>query len=219
MRKHLWTASWCCVLFLVVASVARSEAVVRRAPSRGGSGDLARQVLAETNVARQQPKRYAQYIREFKRSFVGKGYRVPGTVSLVMTEEGTAALDEAVRFLSRQRPVPPLSWSPGLAKAAADLAREQTASGDTGHGGDGDMRKRIESHGSWLSTIGENISYGPDTARLVVMGLIIDDGVSDRGHRKNIFNPAFATAGAACAPHPVYRKICVMDFAGGFKSR
>lgn len=184
-----------------------------------GDSDLARQVLAETNLARTAPQRYANYIREFRRSFVGKAYRVPGTFNMVMTKEGTRAVDEALRYLARQRPVPALSWSPGLAAAAADLVREQTASGETGHGDSWGIRERIEGHGSWTSTIGENISYGPDTARMVVMGLIIDDAVPDRGHRRNIFNRAFSTAGAACGPHPLYRTICVMDFAGGFRAR
>lgn len=181
--------------------------------------DLARQLLAETNLARTAPQRYANRLREFRKGFVGKAYRVPGTFNMVMTSEGTKALDEALRFLARQRPVPALSWSPGLAAAAADLVREQTASGETGHGDAGGIRERIEGHGSWTATIGENISYGPDTARMVVMGLIIDDAVPNRGHRKNIFNRAFATAGAACGAHPLYRTICVMDFAGGFKER
>ncbi|WP_224963070.1 CAP domain-containing protein [Geomonas subterranea] len=198
----------CCFLLLFCCGVAHAD-----------SGTLAQQVLAETNAARQNPQRYAQYIREFKRSFIGKGYRLPGSLDVVMTSEGKGALDEAVRFLARQRPLPALSWSPELAKAADELVREQTASGETGHGERGDMKKRIEKYGSWRSSIGENISYGPDTARQVVMGLIIDDGVPDRGHRKNVFDRSFTTAGIACGPHPLYRTICVTDFAGGFKGR
>ncbi|QXE91051.1 CAP domain-containing protein [Geomonas subterranea] len=198
----------CCFLLFFCCGVAHAD-----------SGTLAQQVLAETNVARQNPQRYAQYIREFKRSFIGKGYRLPGSLDVVMTSEGKGALDEAVRFLARQRPLPALSWSPELAKAADELVREQTASGETGHGERGDMKKRIEKYGSWRSSIGENISYGPDTARQVVMGLIIDDGVPDRGHRKNVFDRSFTTAGIACGPHPLYRTICVTDFAGGFKGR
>lgn len=126
MRAYLGTALWCCILFLLLSFRADAEA-----------GDLDRQVLAETNVARQEPRRYAEYIREFKRSFIGKGYRVPGTMDMVMTSEGTAAVDEAVRFLSRQRPLPALTWSQGLAKAAADLVQQQSSSGATGHGDGG----------------------------------------------------------------------------------
>ncbi|QXE85409.1 CAP domain-containing protein [Geomonas nitrogeniifigens] len=197
-----------CLLLLLACGAAHAE-----------SGDLGQQVLAETNAARQNPQRYAEYIREFRKSFIGKAYRLPGTLNMVMTSEGKGALDEAVRFLSRQRPLPALSWSPGLAMAAADLVREQAASGETGHGERGDTKKRIEKYGSWRSSLGENISYGPETARQVVMGLIIDDGVADRGHRKNIFDRSFTTAGAACGPHPLYRTICVTDFAGGFQGR
>ncbi|MBU5637811.1 CAP domain-containing protein [Geomonas sp. Red69] len=197
-----------CLLLLLACGAAHGE-----------SGGLGQQVLAETNAARQNPQRYAEYIREFRKSFIGKAYRLPGTLNMVMTSEGKGALDEAVRFLSRQRPLPALSWSPGLAMAAADLVREQAASGETGHGERGDTKKRIEEYGSWRSSLGENISYGPETARQVVMGLIIDDGVADRGHRKNIFDRSFTTAGAACGPHPLYRTICVTDFAGGFQGR
>ncbi|WP_298439109.1 CAP domain-containing protein, partial [Geobacter sp.] len=69
----------------------------------------------------------------------------------------------------------------------------------------------------WKRTIGENVSYGPDDPRTVVIQLIIDDGVPGRGHRKNIYSPAFGVAGVACAPHPVYGTACAIDFAGGFK--
>jgi len=32
----------------------------------------------------------------------------------------------------------------------------------------------------------------------------------------NIFRPAFATAGVACGPHPRFKGMCMVDFAGGF---
>lgn len=185
------------------------------------TGDFGRQFLEETNVARTQPHRYAEYLRELRGGFIGKGYRVPGSFNLVMTQEGVAAVEEAIDFLSRQRPVPALYWSPGLARAAAELVKEQAASGATGHDGErsGSFRQRIERQGNWDTAIAENIGYGPDTARRMVMDLIIDDGVPGRGHRKNIFNPSFAIAGAACGPHPIFRKMCVMEFAAKFKSK
>lgn len=180
----------------------------------------ARQVLAEMNLARTNPHAYAGYLREMRRSFKGKLYRMPGTSVLLQTREGVAAVDEAIRFLKRQKPLPALVWSPGLASAAAELVREQTGSGATGHRGrqSGGMRERVERHGTWEGRIGENIAYGPFDARLLVIQLIIDDGVPDRGHRKNHFSPAFGAAGAACGTHPDFEEMCVIDFAGRFQS-
>ena len=71
-------------------------------------------------------------------------------------------------------------------------------------------------HGTWGVLWGENISYGKAIPREVVISLIIDDGLRNRKHRKNIFNPAFNYAGAAFGPHARYRIVCSIDFAGGF---
>ena len=199
-------------LFFMVPALLATPVIA--APS-----ELAQQMLAETNLARSAPQRYAGYLRDLRQQFIGRSYRMPGTADFVLTTEGVPALDEAIRFLQNQAPLAALSWSPGLSEAAADLARDEGQSGETGHSGSqsGDMQQRIERHGTWLTRIAENIGYGPDTARLMVMQLIIDDGVPGRGHRKNIFNPSFKVAGAACGPHPTFRNMCVMEFAAGFR--
>jgi uncharacterized protein YkwD len=202
----MFFAPFCVVLLLLTAEVARAEQMP------------AHEVLTEINLARTEPKVYAGFLREFRRQFRGKNYSLSGSDIMVRTVEGVKAVDKAIRFLSRQKPLPPLEWSDGLAAAAADLVEIQSHSGSTGHGGKQErgMRTRIERHGRWQQVIGENIGYGPDDARFMVMHLIIDDGVPDRGHRKNIFNQAYTAAGAACGPHPLFRAMCVIDFAGGF---
>jgi len=189
------------------------------APAAALDENLARQVLAEINLARTAPRTYGGYLREFRGRFRGKSYLLPGSTSRVRTVEGRAAVDEAIKYLSRQKPLPPLTWSDGLAAAAAELAGEQGRSGAVGHVGrqSRGMKERIERHGSWEQQIGENIGYGPKDARNMVMQLIIDDGVKGRGHRRNTFAREFTTAGVACGPHPRFGSICVIDFAGGFR--
>lgn len=201
--------------------VIAAMALLLALPLQSSAGDdLARAVLAELNAARANPKAYAEHLRVYRSQFSGKYHIPPGTRIRYVTKEGTPAVDEAVRFLERQRPLPIMAWSEGLARVAAELVRDQAKTGALGHGsGKMEMRARAERVGRWQSTIGENISYGPSAPRGVAMQLIIDDGVPDRGHRKNIFAPDFRVAGIACGPHPVYETSCVIDFAGWFTER
>lgn len=190
------------------------------APAAAVDHNLDTQVLAEINLARTAPRTYAGFLREFRRQFRGNYYVLPGSTTRMQTGEGVKAVDEAITFLSRVKPLPPLTWSEGLAAAAAELAEEQGNSGATGHTGrrSHGMRQRVERHGKWNRKIGENIGYGPEGARNMVMQLIIDDGVPDRGHRINTFSTDFKTAGVACGPHPHFGNMCVVDFTGGFTS-
>lgn len=180
---------------------------------------LGKQVLEEMNLARAEPRAYAGFLREFRRQFRGKYYILPGSTTRVQTGEGVKAVDEAISYLSRVKPLPPLAWSDGLAAAAAELAEEQGDSGATGHTGrkSRGVRERIERHGKWERLIGENIGYGPKGPRNMVMQLIIDDGVPNRGHRMNTFSRDYTTAGVACDTHPRFGSMCVIDFAGGFR--
>ncbi|MGD0586927.1 MAG: CAP domain-containing protein, partial [Oryzomonas sp.] len=185
------------------------------APAAALDLNLAGQVLAEVNLARTAPRTYVGFLREFRGMFRGKYFVLPGSDTRMQTNEGVKAVDEAIKVLSRQKPLSPLAWSDGLAAAAAELAKEQGESGAIGHGGG--IRERIERHGKWNGLIGEDIGYGPTEARNMVMQLIVDDGVPDRGHRKNIFSTVFRTAGVACGPHPEFGGMCVIDFTDQFR--
>lgn len=178
-------------------------------------GVSAGDVVREMNLARQNPAAYAQYIEELRGSFNGGYYVLPGSTR-VLSKEGTHALNDAVRFLKHQRPLQPLTLSAGMSKGAADQCAEQ-AGGGFGHGNN--PSSRISRYGAWGSSWGENISYGKNTARDMVIALIIDDGQPARKHRKNIFNPNFNYAGAAYGPHARFGSVCTTDFAGAYTER
>ncbi len=175
------------------------------APTANSEPVSAAAVLREINLARENPTLYATFAAQDR--------------PFHMIERGHA-VDEAVRFLQKARPLPALTLSSGMCRAAADHCAEQI-DGQTGH--DGSDRSspgdRISRYGSWGVTWGEDISYGQKTARGIVLTLIIDDGVRSRGHRKNIFNPKFNYAGAAFGPHARYRSVCSIDFAGAYAER
>ncbi len=135
----------------------------------------------------------------------------------VRTKEGTAALDEAIRFLRSAQPLSPLAFSRGMSRAAADHCADQ-ADGGFGHEGRDRSHagQRIARYGTFSGGWAENISYGKSTARDVVLALIIDDGLPARKHRKNIFDPTLSYAGAAFGRHARFGTMCSMDFAGGY---
>ncbi len=204
-------------LLIVVTPVVGAEtsgvAVIADHPSA-----LEYHVLSELNRARTHPRRYASTLMELRRHFRGKELRRPENI-IILTKEGVSAVDEAIGFLRRAKPCPPLELSRGMSQGARDHVKEQGPSGATGHDSadGGKPWDRVSRYGEWKKSMAENISYGSDDARMVVMSLIIDDGVPDRGHRKNIFNPEFQVAGVACGPHSVYGTMCVITFAAGYR--
>lgn len=192
-------------------------------PASAASVDFAaldKAVAEEVNLARTQPQAYAATLETYRAAFRGKLAPMSGG-RWIHTLEGAAAVDEAVTFLEAQTPLAPLSWNGLLAEAAEDHARDQGPRGLVGHeGADGSTpRTRIERYAVWTGVAAEDISYGYGVAREAARQLIIDDGVPDRGHRTNIFDPRLRLVGVACGPHAGYRVMCVLDFAATVRAR
>lgn len=86
-------------------------------------------------------------------------------------------------------------------------------SGQQGQVGHQDFNRRFEPLlGNPYNHVGENCSYGFETAIDIVISLLIDEGVKDHGHRKNILSDSFNSIGVGIRPHRSYRTNCVMDF-------
>jgi len=174
-------------------------------------------VVRELSWARTAPREYAQFLRELRPLYEGKRLKRPGQIT-ILTEEGAAALEEAIAFLQKASPIGPLRWKEGLSRAARDHVRDQGRTRQTGHRGTtgATLQQRLLKHGLPLSTFGEVINYGLESPRMTAIQLIIDDGVASRGHRRLIFNPDFHEAGAATGPHQEFESMTVVDLADGF---
>jgi uncharacterized protein YkwD len=170
------------------------------------------------NFVRADPPGFADMLRQTKEHYEGLLHRVSPN-ELIRTTEGVAAVDEAIAVLESATVAPHVSVVRGLCLAARDHALDQSRTGGVGHdGSDGSqLRDRIERYGTWTGSIAECISYGKGTAAEVVMRLVVDDGVPDRGHRRTILNDVYRQIGVACEPHPSFGAVCVIDFASSIE--
>ena len=178
---------------------------------------LERDIVEELNRARTDPRRYASDLEGDLRFYRGNLFRRPTDESALQTREGTSAVREAIEALRKTRPLGALRSSSELSKSARDHVRDQAPRGLMNHKGtDGSMAwDRVSKYGRWETKVSENMTFGPATGRDVIAALIIDDGIKDRGHRKNIFDPEIKIVGVSCAPHKTYRLMCDIVHAGG----
>lgn len=181
------------------------------------TSDVEKEVVREMNAARTNPSQYAElYIEPRIQKFSGNIYD-----GRLRTSEGATAVRECVAAMKSARAVKAVRVQRGLNLAAKQHALSQGETSQTGHTGvDGSSPfERIEKYGTYTSA-GENIAYGSRTGREIVVQLLIDDGVQDRGHRENIMSADFDSAGVGYSDkHGQYGSVCVIDYAGGYKEK
>ena len=173
------------------------------------------------NAVRTNPVKFAEdYVKEEMQYYQGNHVVKPGQITMI-TQEGVRPVKELYNQLKRTAPVPVLRPSKGISRASADHAAEQAKTGGLGHNSsDGSSPfDRMDRYGQWERTAGENISYGYASGHEIVLQLLIDDGVPNRGHRVNILNPAFTVTGVGIDSHPRYGHAGVIGYAGGYKER
>jgi uncharacterized protein YkwD len=208
------------IIYYFVGSLLADDwnaALLDTARNVGYLSTVEKDVVFELNKARSEPQRYAEeYIKPRLAYFSGKIYAEPGKPRLA-TNEGVVAVQACISAMIKQQSAPPLVPELGMCLGSQDHVKDQ-ADGAVGHtGGDkSDPAKRINRYGQWTSTWGENIAYGSATGRDIVIELLIDDGVPNRGHYANNMNRSFSKIGVAVGPHKGYGTVCVIDFAGGY---
>jgi hypothetical protein len=173
-------------------------------------------ILKALNQFREHPAAYVAVLRQQRRYHHGDLLEIPGHLDL-LTREGVRPLDEAIATLQpMHESLGRVALSTGLSRSATDHVLETGPQGRVSHG---DFEKRIARYGTWSGVVGEDISYVPRDAREVIVELLIDDGVANRGHRKSLLDPRWRYAGIACGFHARYGTMCVVDLASSFQDR
>ena len=103
-----------------------------------------------------------------------------------------AEVERAIVLLQGLTPSPPLSRSVALERAAVDHVIDQIGQqqiiGSKGSDGSGPS-DRILRHGQLRGTVGENVKYGIESPRDIVVSWLVDDADQRSGRRKNVLNP------------------------------
>ena len=167
-------------------------------------------VITEMNFARTRPAEYVTQRLEPQKTHPTLDLNTSSTFQDSLTE----CINEMKALASTPRGS--LSAGNGLYKAAREWVQKQGAGSSVGHqtGWDSRVRKYVNA-----TVVGENIAYGYSTPEDIVAALLIDDGVADRGHRKNILETGgygpYTHAGVSIGSHGAYNIMCCINYAGG----
>lgn len=137
-------------------------------------------MLDEINLMRSNPVAYIPYIEQYKRDIQsGKSFG-----------SSLAVCDELISELRRTPPLSILKPAPCLYTAAKNHGLDQKARGNTGHtGSDGSWPwDRVKNACQQMTDGNENLVGGLADVRESVILLLVDDGISNRGHRKTLLN-------------------------------
>lgn len=111
-----------------------------------------------------------------------------------------------------------LRWQGQLGQAARDhcvdigpkgLVQHESSDGTT-------VKERLKKYGKIVTCYGENLSFHCETALEVILQLLVDDGVPNRGHRENLFNDDFRCCGIYSGQHKDFDCMSVIDYAASF---
>ena len=173
-------------------------------------------IITEHNRLRQNPKKYIPILEQQIHYFNKNLFTKPGTNTAIITQEGPSALENAIEFLRKQKPIFPLIHDIPLSNASQSHADDISLNGiDSPIGSDGKSNEdRVNDYVKWDKAIAENIDFGNRTAEEVMLSLLIDDGDEERVHRNVMFNKQLKYFGVGVSEHKEYGICVVIDYIG-----
>lgn len=195
----------------------KKSAKAKKQTKTPAKSDISKEILAEINDIRMNPKKYVKFLEKARKNLKGKMLLLESGERL-QTIEGIAAIDDAIRDLEKVSGLQPLKLSDDLSEVAdiqlTDL-KENIYLRHVGKDGS-DLDTRISRIGVVGNARAENISYYSKEAQMIVFSLVVDDGVYNRIHRKNILNSKFKEVGIAFGNSKNDVAVCVLVFADKF---
>lgn len=172
------------------------------------------EMIYEINRVRANPIEYVDYVLEYRDQVkkdsvllsnmisetirTKRTYELDGSITTTTEtiennyyQNKIEAIDELILDLINSPHLPVLTPEEAIYKAAEKHAEKQIYRGYIDHfGTDGTWPfDRMKKEAIWLNDGNENIACGPGDVRDILLQLLIDSGVPERGHRYNILNP------------------------------
>jgi len=178
-------------------------------------------ILDELNFVRTNPKGYIRVLKEHLKTFDGMVY-MDEAGTLVSSFEGVQVVYECIDVLKNTSPMQALTMNNSLCRASLWFAKDVAYYDGQGYNGsDGSSSSdRAKRNGFIGKYITEMLSYGRFTARDIVLGLLINDGLKDRPNRKIILNKYIDQIGIGVAfGHSEWDSVIVLNLGTSFNSR
>lgn len=160
-------------------------------------------VVVLTNFVRINPKLFAAtFLSEYLDSVLDPSKR------------NNSYVKSLIKDLNSMKKLSPLELNQNLINMALDHATNSGKKGVVGHTNFSQRFKKFNPKKA--ETYGENCDYGNNRGVDAFMSLLIDEDVSNLGHRKNILNQDFFYFGVGFAPHTKFGSNMVMEFSSRY---
>ncbi len=180
---------------------------------------LIKDVFYLHNEIRSDPKSFIPLLESHLVNYNDLIYKRPDPdgYTEIETYEGKSAVIEAIQFLKTQKPLKTLILNKNLCTVAhnhsADLGKNglYESKGSDGRFPD----ERIKDYLGYTDNIGESIDFNSHTAQDIIYSCLVDDGISDRSRRNNMFSSNYSYIGIGINNHCDFGNCIVMDYVGG----
>ena len=136
--------------------------------------------------------------------------------------EGKEIIQDNIFFLKKQKPLGSLTFSEELSLAAQLKLNELIVKIKDGNeivGNASELDDRISKFVEWENKCSESICIGLDCAKDIVISMLLDDGVTNRDNKSNIFEESFNYIGIGVLNESIFGIIVSIIFVGNIRKK
>ena len=157
--------------------------------------DIVKSILLAINKVRADPRSFLPVLRKYKELFIEDTVTLSGFT--FVTKEGTDAVDNAIEFLQKQRPVKTLILDEQLSKCADQNLQKSLTTEFSFNPMVNNVAKQLEDFCEWSGDLAVLFETNCLTSEDLLITLIVDDGLKNRPNRLCLFSTDIEFVGIA----------------------